>query len=898
MSRIVIFVGPSLFGLDTKLYCPTAEFRPPIKRGDLDDFVASDCVGIIDGVFGQTLAISPREIHQALERGVRIWGSSSMGALRASEVPEMKGIGRIYEWYRDGVINSDDEVALIFDPETYRNMSFPLVNLRYSIEQLELVGSISTELGARLLLTACSFPYTKRRVIDIVRAAGVNDEHSSKNLCTLIANYDLKREDALLLFDKFQHIEQLKSIPISSVESDSTEFCLKTDTFPNLPANTPYIWEYGDYLTFNEVVNFLKCTGRFLESARYAALHILFTRPKFIEELSADPTAQFHKIRLTWGWLAAQETRVTLNDLGVDANLLNSTLGLESKVQSAIRCLASTNDREFLDILRVELFQNDLCLKRAGLKIGALKWLASRARTRGFEISESGFIDARARLRRAMTVWSDEEVNTELTSLGMTTEQVVEVIEHIALARLLMDDLLSVSKLNYKKELIKQDQLSEKFNNFLPSLHRRLKASDSKKYHLSSVDGALIAEKIAPQIGVTRIGFIGELDDSGVIISQTFRPSSTWSTTTSSGKGGTRASAVIGGVLEEAERFAQERFSPSKEENLFGSFSELQKLGVSIVDPLDLDLPADTVYRQDQPIEWIPCFDLVSKQEIYAPTSLFVHNKLDNDIYFSERAGRKIFTTNGLASGFCAEEVLIHAICEIVERHATRLAELKTENPGLELYRPHFVDIFTLPPIIRQDVDRLIAAGYEIRLQNITSEILIPTFDARLFRLDDGVKSIVGFGWGAHPDPEVALQMAIFEAAQGRAVQIGGSREDLDLYSRSLGRHERPRTARPSAIALHYGVSPTAHPFNTEDGFRTRDLQQELDWVVEKVVEAGFKQILVREISCQEVNPAMVIRAVIPGVETANPFYTGPRARLLALADLIDPPLWFCGSKY
>jgi len=106
-GRPIVFVGPSI---------PLA----PIRRGQLDDIPSGAIVGIIDGVFAQTLAISPGEIRHAIDRGVVIYGAASMGALRAAEVPKVIGIGRIFEMYSTGAIERDDEVAVVFDSDTHR----------------------------------------------------------------------------------------------------------------------------------------------------------------------------------------------------------------------------------------------------------------------------------------------------------------------------------------------------------------------------------------------------------------------------------------------------------------------------------------------------------------------------------------------------------------------------------------------------------------------------------------------------------------------------------------------------------------------------------------------------------------------------------------------------------
>jgi hypothetical protein len=77
-------------------------------------------IGLIDGVFFDESAVAHKEILYAIKKRVRVVGASSMGALRSAEldVLGMEGVGEIYQLYKDGVLVSDDEVALIFDPDT------------------------------------------------------------------------------------------------------------------------------------------------------------------------------------------------------------------------------------------------------------------------------------------------------------------------------------------------------------------------------------------------------------------------------------------------------------------------------------------------------------------------------------------------------------------------------------------------------------------------------------------------------------------------------------------------------------------------------------------------------------------------------------------------------------
>ena len=62
-----------------------ALYLPPVKRSSLKPFLDNppSAIGIIDGEFYQSLALSTQEILPFLDRGVPVFGSSSMGALRA-----------------------------------------------------------------------------------------------------------------------------------------------------------------------------------------------------------------------------------------------------------------------------------------------------------------------------------------------------------------------------------------------------------------------------------------------------------------------------------------------------------------------------------------------------------------------------------------------------------------------------------------------------------------------------------------------------------------------------------------------------------------------------------------------------------------------------------------------
>ena len=193
MRRIIVFLGPSLERESAETIL-AAEYRPPARRGDLLRAVqdGADIIGLIDGVFHQESAVAHREILAAIKKGVKVVGSSSMGALRAAEMDTlgMAGIGEVYRMYKSGELVSDDEVALVFDPETELSLSEPLVN-------------------ATLLTAAQSVFYPQRTYGRIVSAAGaIIDQETRERFLIWVKLHaiDQKRNDAVAALEYIRGI--------------------------------------------------------------------------------------------------------------------------------------------------------------------------------------------------------------------------------------------------------------------------------------------------------------------------------------------------------------------------------------------------------------------------------------------------------------------------------------------------------------------------------------------------------------------------------------------------------------------------------------------------------------------------------------------------------------------
>jgi hypothetical protein len=214
MQKIIVFLGPSLEQTAAEKLLP-AEYHPPAKRGDLLAAVhdGATIIGLIDGVFHQESAVAHREILTAIKKGVRVVGASSMGALRAAEMDTlgMVGIGEIYQMYKSGELESDDEVALVFDPSSGIALSEPLINIRFTLKRAMKEDIIDTVAHDALLTAACSVFYPKRTYRTIVSQAGdsIDAEIRERFLAWVESGAcDQKRTDAVAALEFIRKISQ------------------------------------------------------------------------------------------------------------------------------------------------------------------------------------------------------------------------------------------------------------------------------------------------------------------------------------------------------------------------------------------------------------------------------------------------------------------------------------------------------------------------------------------------------------------------------------------------------------------------------------------------------------------------------------------------------------------
>jgi hypothetical protein len=179
--RCIVFTGPTLAPADGATLLD-ATYRPPAAQGDVYHAALEKpwAIGIIDGYFERVPAVWHKEILWAMAQGVHVFGSASMGALRAAELHTlgMVGVGEIFEQFRRGELTDDDEVTIVHAPATlgHRPLSDAMVNIRATLARAQTLGVVGEATAHALVALAKAKFYPERsyaRLLPAGRGAGL-----------------------------------------------------------------------------------------------------------------------------------------------------------------------------------------------------------------------------------------------------------------------------------------------------------------------------------------------------------------------------------------------------------------------------------------------------------------------------------------------------------------------------------------------------------------------------------------------------------------------------------------------------------------------------------------------------------------------------------------------------
>jgi thioglycine synthase len=393
-------------------------------------------------------------------------------------------------------------------------------------------------------------------------------------------------------------------------------------------------------------------------------------------------------------------------------------------------------------------------------------------------------------------------------------------------------------------------------------------------------------EKVIPlqaKIGVTRLADITDMDVLRIPNFSAVLPGTEDYIWVYSGKGPTKQHAMASALMESIERYSSLPASGSRK-FVRSSYEDLARQRKAL-HPDKIVEPVRFEYRDNMLMDWISGFDIENREEIMVPASMALFRYSPPPPAVNPFA---YFHTNGLASGNVMEEAICHALCEVIERDAMSLAELRASAIPFHILRslthsltsagfavaPIQSDKFVDDPSVFPDVDitdvdfkpvrdlveKFQRAGISLRIKDITSDLGVPSFNASSVEWVSHDYGYLAEGHGTHPDARIALLRAITEVSQTRAANIQGARDDLRKirYGESNADDRR---------AWQFMASTTTKKFSEIQTFFNEDILDDINLILSRLKAVGLSQAIIVDLTNPELN-IPVVRAIVPGLET------------------------------
>ena len=356
-----------------------------------------------------------------------------------------------------------------------------------------------------------------------------------------------------------------------------------------------------------------------------------------------------------------------------------------------------------------------------------------------------------------------------------------------------------------------------------------------------------------PIMGITRVANITGLDTIGIPVVMVVRPNSR-SIAVAQGKGLTVAAAKASGVMESIESYHAEQIThPLK----LASYDELCYTH-PMINISGLPFQDGNTFQSTTRILWIEGYDIVGDHPLWLPYEL-VHTNYT--LPMPSGSGNFTPSSNGLASGNHLLEATSHAICEVIERDATTLWNLRTPDEKAKTR----VDIATIDdPNCLEALDKYKQAGMVVGIWEMTSDVGIPVFKCSIIDSEDQAfrRIYAASGYGCHPTRRIALLRAITEAAQSRLTLISGSRDDV---FRSDYEHTRNVDVLSGIRESLLTQSSTRH-FQQAPNFDGETFADDVQHEINCLEKIGIHEIAIVNLS-KPMFRIPVVRAVISGLE-------------------------------
>jgi hypothetical protein len=342
MKEIFIFLGPSLPIEEARLELD-AVFLPPVAQGDVYRAARRHpaAIGIIDGYFERVPAVWHKEILWAMTQGVHVFGASSMGALRAAELHAfgMEGAGLIFEAFRDGDLEDDDEVAVAhaMRENDYRSISEAMVNIRCTLGEAEAAGVLAPATHAKLIKIAKREYYPERSYPLLLEKASATDlppsELSALRDWLPAHRVDQKRDDALAL------LRHLRERAAAGWERKQTSYeCAHTDMWDSAMLRAGAVgFDDADAASETRVLDELRLRGEtYLRAREATTARILAVEETHRQNLTMT-AEMLHRtgdeFRRRRDLIAPEAVRAWMEEQHLDADAFNRLLEDETRIR-------------------------------------------------------------------------------------------------------------------------------------------------------------------------------------------------------------------------------------------------------------------------------------------------------------------------------------------------------------------------------------------------------------------------------------------------------------------------------------------------------------------------------------------------------------------------------------
>ena len=361
-------------------------------------------------------------------------------------------------------------------------------------------------------------------------------------------------------------------------------------------------------------------------------------------------------------------------------------------------------------------------------------------------------------------------------------------------------------------------------------------------------DGTLLAERIAPletlarikplleEAGVTRLADITGMDRIGIPVYASIRPDSKC-LAVDSGKGTTKEQAKCSAAMEAIERWAHDEYvlksvrSPMVESHGTYKFPMVQ----------------GAVFNPDSMHRWVNA--AMWRDDGYREVPYYHVMNYEKKLSLYEMCWQS--GTNGLAAGNTREEAILHGLYEIVERDAVTIW---MQEGGNRIDEQTVTD-----PVSLDLLNMCFGAGVEACIYNVTSDIDIPAFICIMVdaKADIGIYK----GYRCNFDCDLALQGAICEAAQARAVFLSGARDDRRWSQHVFEAQPISNKQRLDELATETKI-PMPHIDYTDMALSDAD---KISLIDERLTNHGCGPVLVVDIMARA--EAYVVKVMSEGLE-------------------------------